>query len=477
MLLDWKGNGKLTEAGNARMASPVNLSISDLDPTEGSQYIELQWTDNVTNETQFILERSSDGGATFTQLTALPANTVSYLDDDISQETYHYRLKAVNETLESNYIYLFVDLFGETLYTDITFRVNMRDVDDLYENGEVWLVTNNGAKRTEMTDEDADSIYAVVGSFMTGKNLSYNFAYQDGADSASNIVTEQVSGDCANSAGYRQLTVPAEDRVLEAFLFGSCDVALPPGTDITDFEGTIIFGSNDDEPWIPGGSGSGSPPGERVEMLIDNDVETKYLVSAITSWVEIKTNRFTKLNGYTITSANDVPARDPRDWRLSGWDDVSGRWVTLHTVKDNPVWESRFKTRVWNFENEDLFARYRLYITDINGDTQGLMQMAELQLFGEVGEPTALNVSQVPGVDLFPNPATDMLHVEWTGLAGDMSVEIYSLTGRKIFTASRMTHGENRIQLDLSGYTSGMYLLRMGSGNQTITKKFVVDQQ
>jgi len=474
MLLDWKGNGKLTEAGIAQLASPVNLSMSDLDPTEGSQYIELQWTDNVPNETQFILERSADGGTTFDQLAALPANTVSYRDEDIGQDSYHYRLKAVNETLESGYVYLFADLFDEALYAIITFRVNMMEVEDRYEGGDVWLMTNAGGTRTEMTGDDKDSIFSLAQSFMVGKNLSFKFAYQDGADSASNIVTEQISGDCANSEGFRTLSVPGDDRVLDAFLFGSCDVALPPGTDVTDLDGTVIFGSNDDEPWIDGENGAGSPPGERVEKLIDNDVETKYLVRAVSSWVEVKLNRYAKINGYTITSANDVPGRDPRDWKLRAWDEETERWNTLHSVADNPAWENRFKTRVWNFENEAWYARYRLYISDINGDTQGLMQMAELQLFGDVGEPTGLGTSPLTGISVYPNPAKEHLNIEWPGMSGALTIEVFSITGKKVYTADYHSVDHTIIQLDLAAYAPGMYLLRMVNGKQGMTKKFLV---
>ncbi len=61
-------------------------------------------------------------------------------------------------------------------------------------------------------------------------------------------------------------------------------------------------------------------------------------------------NWYTKLTGYTITSANDAPSRIPRTWQLKGWDNKTDQWATLHTVKDNPEWDSRFKIKVWTFE-------------------------------------------------------------------------------------------------------------------------------
>ena len=475
LLTGWKGSGRLPGDAAERLASPENLSLSALETEEASQFIELNWTDNVPDETGFILERSADGGASYVQTAALPANATSYKDENTVQPTYHYRLKAVNETLESNYIYLFVDMFDEALYANITFNVNLRDVTNLYEGGGVWLLTGQEENRYELTGEDGGAIYSITRKITVGKNLEYKFAYQNGTDPATDIVKEQILDECANSEGNRTLIVPSGDLILDPFLFGTCDVALPPGTDITDLDGTIIFGSNDDEPWIDGSNGAGSPTNERIEKLIDNDINTKYLVRAVSSWLEIKTNRYTRLTGYTITSANDAPSRDPRDWRLRGWDNETGRWVTLHTVDDNPAWDSRLKKKVWTFENDNWHHRYRLYITGINGNEQGLMQMAELELFGEVGESTAVDLSEIPGFKLYPNPATDHLNIEWTGQVTNPEIALYNITGKRVHELNIHSAGNSMIILVTATYPPGLYILRIKAGNSVTSKKIMIE--
>lgn len=475
LLLDWKGNGQLTETGQAQLAAPGNLSLSDLSSSGASKFIELQWTDQVPDETQFILERSVDGGTTFTELAALPANTVLYRDEDIAQNTYHYKIKAVNETLESNYIYLYVDLFDEAFYADITFQVNMKEVPDMQQDGKVWVADNTGA-RFEMSDPDADSIYVLTRTFVVGKNVVYKYAYQNGPDTVANVITETITGDCTNGEGFRFTAATDEDAILDPVLFGKCDVALPPGEDFTDLEGTIIIGSNEDEPWIDGDNGAGSPPGETVDKLIDNDVNTKYLVRAVSSWVEIKTNRYTKLSGYTITSANDMPSRDPRDWRIRAWDTESGRWQTLHTVTDNPPWEERFKIRVWNIDNDEWYYRYRLDIVDINGNTQNLMQMAELQLFGEVGEPTGSAEQAVSQARVYPVPAADHLYIESNDLAGNVLLEVFDITGKRIYTENRLVDGASPLMLNVASWEPGMYFLRINDRETRMTAKILVDR-
>jgi len=475
MLDAWQGEGKLTEYNLASLAAPTGLLMADLEYSENSKFVMLQWTDNVPDETMFVLERSSDGGDTFVQLAELPANTVQYTDTDLLQSTYHYRLKAKNVSLESSYCNLFVDFLDETLYSDINFRVDMQEITDLYEGGDVWLVSNDGNVRYEMDDADDDGVYTLSLSFMVDRTFLYKFAYQNGADSATNIVIEDITGDCTYNEGYRSIIVSSSDLDLAPNLFGSCDVALPPGEDITDLEGTLIFGSNDDEPWIDGSSGAGSPAGERVEKLIDNEVSTKYLVRDVYSWVEVKTKKYTKLNGYTIASANDDPTRDPRKWKLKAWNTETETWDIIHSVTNNPAWESRFKVRVWTFDNEMWSHRYRLYISGINGNEQTLMQMSELQLFGEVGDYTVIEETSTVDVNVYPNPAKDYMNIEISGqIEGSITLEMFDISGKIVLSKSLYAEDGLSHQLNAAAIGSGFYMLRLVSGETSYISKILI---
>jgi uncharacterized repeat protein (TIGR01451 family)/CSLREA domain-containing protein len=74
------------------IAAPTNLTVSGI----AASQIALTWTDNATNETLYAVERSSDGGTTWTELTAsLGANTKTYTDSGLTCETvYSYRVRA-----------------------------------------------------------------------------------------------------------------------------------------------------------------------------------------------------------------------------------------------------------------------------------------------------------------------------------------------------------------------------------------------
>jgi hypothetical protein len=76
---------------------------------------------------------------------------------------------------------------------------------------------------------------------------------------------------------------------------------------------------------------------------------------------------------YTITSANDAQARDPKSWRLEGSLDGTN-WVQLDT-RQEIEFSSRFETRIYDFANTVAYGYYRLTILTNRGD--GLFQMAE----------------------------------------------------------------------------------------------------
>jgi hypothetical protein len=118
----------------------------------------------------------------------------------------------------------------------------------------------------------------------------------------------------------------------------------------------------------------------------DNNVMTKWFVSASrTPWIayQFAGGATYAINLYTVTSANDMPTRDPKDWRLEGSNDLVN-WTVLDT-RTNQVFASRFQTNTYSFTNTTAYGAYRFFVTANSGANQ--CQVAELQLF-EVPAPT-----------------------------------------------------------------------------------------
>jgi hypothetical protein len=462
--------------------APQNFRPSDYSIEDNNKFVTLEWIDAETKESKYILERSADGGENFEPLTELPANTESYRDNNIFQGNYHYRIKAINGNEFSAYNNFYVDLSSEIASSKITFKVDLNQTTDLYEGGKVWVKFDGQQSWVSMTDDNNDKMYNTTISFAVGKNLKYYFIYQNGPDFSSDYIQETVPVECADNKGFRILQIPSDDLILTAVLFNSCQEALPPGIDITDLDNVIISGSNDDEPWIDGDEGAGSPPGERVEMLIDNNVETKYLVRAIDSWIEIETDTLSLVSGYTITSANDMPARDPRSWELLGWEESEQKWISLHEVKNNLSWLN-FKTpRSWTFENDAWYKKYRLHITEINGDSQNLMQMAELQIWGILeGLGTGISDFETSDYNMknYPNPFNKNTTISFSvPKTSNVKLAVYDSFGKMIelLIDEKMFFGTHKIEWNATEYSSGVYFYRISIDNFSTTRKLILNK-
>jgi len=80
--------------------APINLTAV----SETSSRIRLNWQDQSSNETRFIIERAQNTDDNFVPIDSVGTDTTEYLDLDLTAETtYFYRVKASNTSGESAY--------------------------------------------------------------------------------------------------------------------------------------------------------------------------------------------------------------------------------------------------------------------------------------------------------------------------------------------------------------------------------------
>ncbi|MEV4702354.1 GH92 family glycosyl hydrolase [Actinoplanes sp. NPDC049316] len=127
-------------------------------------------------------------------------------------------------------------------------------------------------------------------------------------------------------------------------------------------------------------------PNEGVNNLNDGDAATKWLVDTPTSWAQYTLDAPATVVKYALTSANDAPERDPRDWTLEGSADGAA-WTTVDT-RTGQTFDQRFQTKTYTVANPGSFRVYRLSIT---GHPSGnLTQLADLELADDnTGAPPA----------------------------------------------------------------------------------------
>ena len=119
-----------------------------------------------------------------------------------------------------------------------------------------------------------------------------------------------------------------------------------------------------------------NPPDETAAKAIDGDVNSKWLAFKPTGWINLAFPKPTLIKRYGLTSANDAPERDPKDWQLQGSLDAT-TWTTID-IRTNQSWDQRFQTKTFEAANTTAYTTYRLNITALHG--AGLLQVAEVRL-------------------------------------------------------------------------------------------------
>jgi len=82
-----------TAAATTPLIAPANVNVVALSPTS----IEVVWDDQSSSETGFEVQRSGNGGSTYTDLGSTAAGVTDYVDSTaLPQTTYYYRVEATN---------------------------------------------------------------------------------------------------------------------------------------------------------------------------------------------------------------------------------------------------------------------------------------------------------------------------------------------------------------------------------------------
>jgi predicted alpha-1,2-mannosidase len=117
-------------------------------------------------------------------------------------------------------------------------------------------------------------------------------------------------------------------------------------------------------------------PGEGKAQAFDGDKGTKWLVFATTGWIQAQLKQPQTVTNYAITSANDEPGRDPKDWTLQGSADGT-TWTTVDQ-QTGQSWAARGETRDFTVADPKPYLYYRLNVTANGGED--IVQLAELEL-------------------------------------------------------------------------------------------------
>jgi alpha-L-fucosidase 2 len=128
---------------------------------------------------------------------------------------------------------------------------------------------------------------------------------------------------------------------------------------------------------------------QEIEFATDGDVDTKWCVihegRPVVWQCDAGTNGATA-RGYRFTSAEDVPARDPRTWKLEGSLDGT-TWTTLDEHTDEPVFEKRHQTQAYTIAQPTACRFFRFTFVPNPGVTH--FQVSEISIDGVTPTATA----------------------------------------------------------------------------------------
>jgi predicted alpha-1,2-mannosidase len=146
-------------------------------------------------------------------------------------------------------------------------------------------------------------------------------------------------------------------------------------------------GQNDVPPSITTGTAAprpladkatGGTVGKGMAALVDDTSLTQWLSPLETATIEDRLAEPATIEQYTLTSAADLPERDPRSWNLQGSHDGK-TWTTIDS-RTGLDFDDRRQTRAFVVAHPGSYTSYRLQITAAHGASQ--IQLAEWQLLG-----------------------------------------------------------------------------------------------
>lgn len=454
-----------TSNGEGGLTKPTNLT-ADLVESAVDQ-IELNWADNTTEEDNYVIEQSLDSKAWTTSAT-VDKNTTVYIVSGLEPSTkYFFRVSAVN-----------TDDRGTSDVVEITTsNPSMLAPTEGYGDGYsktstviTWVDNSLGEDGYEV-DRCLTSDFTPLASVKTftleanatnyiDTNLAVNTTYYYRVRATSTIY---------NNSDYTPAITATTYKDLSGLVY--CDTL--PGV-----SAQALYAGNG---------------GEEEENILDGNPDTKYNMAAAADppmWVEIDfAKHAVAVTSYVVVSAFDNAGnvRDPYEWILEGSNDGTN-WDQVHDLSSTPQkFAVRKQEKQYNINNTVKYSRYRLNVTGVVTPGSYYVQLADLKLYAEKKDVVVTSVKETknqvaPKVftlsQNYPNPFNPTTNFNFTlEKSGQTVVKVYNILGAEVatlFNGNAEAGKYYHVTFDASHLASGVYITRIESGSQNLTRKIVL---
>lgn len=184
-------------------------------------------------------------------------------------------------------------------------------------------------------------------------------------------------------------------------------------------------------------------------------------------------------NNYTISNV------------LSGGDTwqptLSTEQATVPVLSNNGTlltWNDNDYVLGWAIFKDDVFVDFVTTNSfDIGGNNSGMYSIRAANGMGGLSEKSnAVDASTLSmdkntvllnSITASPNPTNNITNVKIGGASEKTSISLYSLTGQKLFSKTVIAGQNSHIPVNLSDYSKGIYLLKVGRGTASKSLKII----
>jgi len=143
---------------------------------------------------------------------------------------------------------------------------------------------------------------------------------------------------------------------------------------------------------------------------------------------------------------------------------------------------------IWGLDIGNIIFGQNSSVITVEWTSDGLatLWVLETNIFGcisdtiwyslEIGAVTAIDEESVHGLLVYPNPTKDIITIQFnSSIIGDYKITLVDGVGQDIFIDKLSLFSGNYFnKIDLTGYSKGIYILNISTGNGSIIKKITL---
>jgi hypothetical protein len=459
------GSGTVTPPPVVAPAAPASLVAI----AASSSQINLSWTDNSSNEDNFKIEYSTNGGTSWTALATTASNAISYSNTGLTASTtYTYRVYAANTAGNSAYSNT-ISATTLPVSTSANLALNKTGVASSLETSAYpATLAFDGSATTRWASVEAidpqwiyvdlGATYSVNRVKITWENAyAKDYLIQTSPDASNWTTIKTVAGNTALSNDYT--TLSGSGRYIR--IYGTAR-----GTE---------YGYSIYELEVYGAAAQTSSGNVAINKTASaSSVEEAGYEAAKAFDGNATTTRWSSVFADNQWLAVDLGTEQNVSRVVLKWEAAYAASYRIETSVDNVNWSVQKTVTAGAGGTEDLSfpavsARY-VRMFGLTRATEYGYSIWEFEVYTTLASIKQLSYSPSPvkevAVIVSPNPAKDVVTIK--GLPSQSLVRVYNINGQQVHF-SKSTG--NTVQINVSNWPKGIYII--SSGN--VRKKVVVE--